>query len=72
MDHPVRTSAGRRAQGLVGGGQKYGWTAYALFAVEATKRWAGEAITAESVMPGAIRTKLLRYQLEAMIGNLRP
>ncbi|MFB7113927.1 hypothetical protein [Streptomyces sp. NPDC056190] len=37
-DHPVRISAGRRAQGLMDGGQKYGWTANALIAVEAAKR----------------------------------
>ncbi|MFB6962555.1 hypothetical protein ACFCYB_37660 [Streptomyces sp. NPDC056309] len=35
----------------MGGGQKYGWTANALFAVEAAKRWAGDAITADAVMP---------------------
>ena len=36
-------------------------SATALFAVEATKRWAGDGITANAVMPGAIATKLQRY-----------
>jgi NAD(P)-dependent dehydrogenase (short-subunit alcohol dehydrogenase family) len=36
-------------------------TANALFAVEATKRWADDGITANSLMPGAIRTNLQRY-----------
>jgi NAD(P)-dependent dehydrogenase (short-subunit alcohol dehydrogenase family) len=41
-------------------------TANALFAVEAARGWADDAITANAVMPGAIRTNLLRYRLEAM------
>ena len=32
-----------------------------LFAVEATKRWASDGITANALMPGAIRTHLQRY-----------
>jgi hypothetical protein len=35
-----------------------------LFAVEAAKRWADARITANAVMPGMVRTNLLRYQLE--------
>ncbi|MEV8452444.1 hypothetical protein AB0467_22005 [Streptomyces sp. NPDC052095] len=31
-----------------------------LFAVEATRRWSGEGITADAVMPGALRTGLHR------------
>jgi NAD(P)-dependent dehydrogenase (short-subunit alcohol dehydrogenase family) len=36
-------------------------TANALFAVEATKRWSDEGIVANSVMPGAIFTRLARH-----------
>jgi NAD(P)-dependent dehydrogenase (short-subunit alcohol dehydrogenase family) len=36
-------------------------TADVLFAVEATKRWAGDGITANALMPGAIRTRLQRH-----------
>ena len=36
-------------------------TANVLFAVGATARWAGEGITANSLMPGAILTKLQRH-----------
>lgn len=36
-------------------------TANALFAVEAAKRWADDGITANSVMPGVIRTNLMRH-----------
>src|SRR5258708_31076546 len=36
-------------------------TANVLFAVEATKRWADDGITANAVMPGGIRTRLQRY-----------
>jgi NAD(P)-dependent dehydrogenase (short-subunit alcohol dehydrogenase family) len=39
-------------------------TANALFAVEATRRWAAEGITANSLMPGAIRTNLQRYVID--------
>ena len=45
------------------------WAAYAqsktanvLFAVEATKRWAPDGITANALMPGGIRTALQRHQ----------
>jgi NAD(P)-dependent dehydrogenase (short-subunit alcohol dehydrogenase family) len=36
-------------------------TANALFAVEATKRWAGDGIAVNALMPGAIRTNLQRH-----------
>ena len=36
-------------------------TANVLFAVEATKRWAGEGITSNALMPGAILTNLQRH-----------
>ncbi len=36
-------------------------TANVLFAVEATRRWAGDGITANALMPGAIRTNLQRH-----------
>jgi NAD(P)-dependent dehydrogenase (short-subunit alcohol dehydrogenase family) len=36
-------------------------TANVLFAVEATRRWAADGITANAVMPGVIRTNLQRY-----------
>jgi NAD(P)-dependent dehydrogenase (short-subunit alcohol dehydrogenase family) len=49
------------------------WLAYGqsktgnvLLAVEAAKRWAGDGITANAVMPGGIRTNLQRHQLENM------
>lgn len=44
--------------------QAYGQskTAIVLFAVEATRRWAGDGITANAVMPGGIRTNLQQYQ----------
>jgi NAD(P)-dependent dehydrogenase (short-subunit alcohol dehydrogenase family) len=37
-------------------------TANVLFAVEATRRWGSEGITANAVMPGGIRTDLQRHQ----------
>jgi NAD(P)-dependent dehydrogenase (short-subunit alcohol dehydrogenase family) len=40
-------------------------TANVLFAVEATRRWAQDGITANSVMPGGIATPLQRHVLEA-------
>ena len=47
------------------------WAAYgqsksanALFAVEASKRWAADGITVNSLMPGAIRTNLQRHVLD--------
>ena len=36
-------------------------TANVLFAVEASKRWADDGITANALMPGGIRTNLQRY-----------
>jgi NAD(P)-dependent dehydrogenase (short-subunit alcohol dehydrogenase family) len=36
-------------------------TANVLFAVEATRRWAGDGITANALMPGAIFTNLQRH-----------
>jgi NAD(P)-dependent dehydrogenase (short-subunit alcohol dehydrogenase family) len=36
-------------------------TANILFAVEATRRWAGDGITVNALMPGGIRTNLQRY-----------
>jgi NAD(P)-dependent dehydrogenase (short-subunit alcohol dehydrogenase family) len=48
------------------------WAAYGqsksanvLFAVEATNRWQADGITANALMPGAIRTKLQRYTSDA-------
>ncbi|MFF8693906.1 SDR family NAD(P)-dependent oxidoreductase [Streptomyces sp. NPDC015144] len=40
-------------------------TANVLFAVEATRRWSGEGITADAVMPGAIHTGLQRHVEDA-------
>jgi NAD(P)-dependent dehydrogenase (short-subunit alcohol dehydrogenase family) len=37
-------------------------TASVLFAVEATRRWSADRITANAVMPGGIRTNLQQYQ----------
>jgi NAD(P)-dependent dehydrogenase (short-subunit alcohol dehydrogenase family) len=37
-------------------------TACVLFAVEATRRWGADGITANAVMPGGIRTELQRHQ----------
>ena len=44
-------------------GRAYGQskTAQVLFAVEATRRWAGEGITANALMPGGIWTRLQRH-----------
>ncbi|MEV6594583.1 SDR family NAD(P)-dependent oxidoreductase [Streptomyces acidicola] len=36
-------------------------TANALFAVEAARRWAGDGITVNAVMPGVVRTNLMRH-----------
>jgi NAD(P)-dependent dehydrogenase (short-subunit alcohol dehydrogenase family) len=54
------------------------WTAYGqsktanvLFAVEATRRWAGEGITANALMPGGIRTNLQRYVSDEELERLR-
>jgi NAD(P)-dependent dehydrogenase (short-subunit alcohol dehydrogenase family) len=40
-------------------------TANVLFAVEATRRWAGDGIRANALMPGGIATPLQRHVLEA-------
>jgi NAD(P)-dependent dehydrogenase (short-subunit alcohol dehydrogenase family) len=54
------------------------WAAYAqsktanvLFAVEATRRWADDGITANALMPGAIRTNLQRYVTEEELDRTR-
>jgi NAD(P)-dependent dehydrogenase (short-subunit alcohol dehydrogenase family) len=46
-------------------------TANVLFAVEATKRWAADGITANALMPGGIRTNLQRYVTEEELARLR-
>jgi NAD(P)-dependent dehydrogenase (short-subunit alcohol dehydrogenase family) len=46
-------------------------TANALFAVEASKRWADDAITVNALMPGGIRTNLQRYVSEEELDRLR-
>jgi NAD(P)-dependent dehydrogenase (short-subunit alcohol dehydrogenase family) len=46
-------------------------TANVLFAVEATKRWASDGITANSLMPGGIRTNLQRYITDEELGRMR-
>ncbi|MET8044756.1 SDR family NAD(P)-dependent oxidoreductase [Micromonospora sp. NPDC005215] len=53
--------------------QAYGQskTANVLFAVEASRRWADDGITANSLMPGAIRTNLQRYVSEEELDRLR-
>lgn len=53
--------------------QAYGQskTANVLFAVEASRLWADDGITANSLMPGAIRTNLQRYVSEEELDRLR-
>jgi len=46
-------------------------TANVLFAVEATKRWAGDGVTANALMPGGIRTNLQRYVTDAELDRMR-
>lgn len=46
-------------------------TANVLFAVEASKRWADDDITANSLMPGAIRTNLQRYISDEELDRMR-
>ena len=46
-------------------------TANVLFAVEASRRWAGDGITVNALMPGAIRTGLQRHVTEAELDRLR-
>ncbi len=45
-------------------------TANVLFAVEATRRWAGDGITANALMPGGIRTNLQRYVTDAELDRI--
>ena len=46
-------------------------TANVLFAVEASRRWAGDGITVNALMPGTIRTGLQRHVTEAELDRLR-
>ncbi len=46
-------------------------TANALFAVEATRRWAADGITANALMPGAIDTDVLRNMSPEMAEAMR-
>jgi NAD(P)-dependent dehydrogenase (short-subunit alcohol dehydrogenase family) len=46
-------------------------TANVLFAVEASKRWADDGITANALMPGAIRTNLQRYISDEELDRMR-
>jgi NAD(P)-dependent dehydrogenase (short-subunit alcohol dehydrogenase family) len=46
-------------------------TANVLLAVEATRRWADDGITANALMPGGIRTNLQRYVPDAELERLR-
>ena len=46
-------------------------TANVLFAVEVTRRWAGDGILSNALMPGAIRTNLQRYVSEEDLARLR-
>jgi NAD(P)-dependent dehydrogenase (short-subunit alcohol dehydrogenase family) len=46
-------------------------TANILFAVEATRRWAGDGITVNALMPGGIRTNLQRYVSDEDIERAR-
>jgi NAD(P)-dependent dehydrogenase (short-subunit alcohol dehydrogenase family) len=46
-------------------------TANVLFAVEVAERWGHEGITANALMPGAIRTNLQRHVDEAELDRLR-
>jgi NAD(P)-dependent dehydrogenase (short-subunit alcohol dehydrogenase family) len=46
-------------------------TANVLFAVEATRRWAGDGIAVNALMPGSIRTNLQRHVSDEEIERLR-
>ncbi|MBM0237238.1 SDR family NAD(P)-dependent oxidoreductase [Micromonospora sp. ATA32] len=46
-------------------------TANVLFAMEASKRWADDGITANALMPGAIRTNLQRYISDEELDRMR-
>jgi NAD(P)-dependent dehydrogenase (short-subunit alcohol dehydrogenase family) len=54
-------------------GSAYGQskTANVLFAVEASKQWADDGITANALMPGGIRTNLQRYVSDEDLERLR-
>ena len=45
-------------------------TANALFAVEATKRWADDGTTVNALMPGAIRSNLQRHLDEVELDRM--
>jgi NAD(P)-dependent dehydrogenase (short-subunit alcohol dehydrogenase family) len=46
-------------------------TANVLFAVEAGRRWAGDGITVNALMPGGIRTNLQRYVSDEVLERMR-
>ena len=46
-------------------------TANVLFAVETTKRWVDDGITANALMPGGIQTNLQRYVSPAALDRMR-
>jgi NAD(P)-dependent dehydrogenase (short-subunit alcohol dehydrogenase family) len=46
-------------------------TANVLFAAEATRRWAGDGITANALHPGGIRTNLQRYVSDEELDRMR-
>ncbi len=46
-------------------------TANVLFAVEASRRWAGDGITVNALMPGGIRTNLQRYITDEDLERMR-
>jgi NAD(P)-dependent dehydrogenase (short-subunit alcohol dehydrogenase family) len=46
-------------------------TANILFAVEATRRWAGEGILTNALHPGGIRTNLQRYVSDEELNRMR-
>ncbi|MFD0691847.1 SDR family NAD(P)-dependent oxidoreductase [Actinomadura fibrosa] len=46
-------------------------TANVLFAVEVTRRWAGDGIATNALMPGGIRTRLQRHVTDEELARLR-
>ncbi len=46
-------------------------TANVLFAVEATRRWSGDGVFVNAVMPGSIRTNLQRHVTDEELDRLR-
>jgi NAD(P)-dependent dehydrogenase (short-subunit alcohol dehydrogenase family) len=46
-------------------------TANVLFAVEATRRWSGDGIYVNALMPGGIRTNLQRYVTDEELDRMR-